>query len=117
MGWVITISKDVDWGTYEKQLATVSDFSQSLYYRVEGFPNAMKLGDDLFITYKGVIRGYQKIVALSRMDKWFFCPTTCKQYQPGYYIERSGPFHKIEHTVYPAFRGIRPFQLMSQGDK
>lgn len=100
---VITIPKSVDWSEYEKELEAVKDGKQVLNFKVNNFPKTAK-GNKCYLLHNGFIKGWMGIVGLSNKD--FICSTTGKHWK-GNFIERSGPFHKIDPIPMKGFQGFR----------
>jgi hypothetical protein len=100
---IITLPKSVKWSDYEKELKVVDDFSEVMNFKVNHFPKT-KIGSKCYLVYNGYIIGWMKIVGMS--EKEFNCSTTGKKWN-GKFIERSGPFHKIEPIPMKGFQGFR----------
>lgn len=108
MNWIITVPKTIQWSDYEKELEAVRDFGQVMNYRLPFLPKEMSIGDRCYVTWNGKVRGWMLITGIKKSDG-FICTTTYKQWPEGFYMERSGPFHKVPETPFPGFRGIRKF--------
>jgi len=102
---VITIPKSVKWDDYQKEIDAVKDGSQVMNFKVNHFPKT-EPGNKCYLVHDGNIRGWMEIVGLSEED--FTCTTTGKDFK-GKFIQRSGPFHKIEPMPMKGFQGFRYF--------
>ncbi len=109
MDWVVTVPKTESWKAYSRELATVADGSSVMNYRVRYFPKELKVGDRCFIVHDGQVRGWMKIVGLVDAPSPWQCTTTGKWWQPGKYLQRSGPFTKVDGVEMTGFRGIRQY--------
>lgn len=109
MDWIITIPQTTDWIKYLSELEDVKDYKKIMSYRLSYQPKQMQVGDRMFITYKGNVKGWMFITGI-KYKKGFICETTLKQWPDGYYVERSGPFYQVYDIKYPGFRGIRKYQ-------
>lgn len=104
--WVITIPKTIAWSEYQKELdACADDEEMVLSYRLPFKPSA-KPGEKCYVVHDGYIRGYQTIDNVEHIEG-FECLTTKKHWRDGWYIVRSGMFHKIKPIQMTGFRGIR----------
>lgn len=108
--WVITLPKTVRWEDYERELADVADGQMVMNYRTRYFPKGMKEGDRCYLVWNGRVRGWMKIVGLVDYKNPWVCQTTGARWEPGKYIQRSGPFHKVEGPAMTGFRGVRSFE-------
>lgn len=109
MNWIVTLPKTIEWEDYQKELDSVADGQWSMRYRV---PNKAKVekGDKLFITWRGRVRGWMLVTDFTFIDKPWNCLVTDKIWPPGWYVVRSGYFHKAVHIIpMKGFRGIRRF--------
>lgn len=111
--WVITIPKTVSWDSYQRELDVVKDGSQVMNYRVRGFPNGMKKGDRCYLVHDGAVRGWMAIVGLEEHGSPWRCSTTGQEWPAGKYIQRSGPFHKVDGPKMTGFRGVRKYNQES----
>ena len=102
---IITIPKSVKWTDYEKEIDAVKDYTQVMNFKVNNFPKVLK-GSKCYLLYDGNIIGWMEIVGLSEKD--FKCSTTGNDWK-GKFIERSGPFHKIDPIPMKGFQGFRYF--------
>ncbi len=100
---IITLPKSVSWDEYEKELAAVKDGNQTLNFKVNNFPKTSN-GNKCYLVYNGQIKGWMEITGLS--EKEFTCSTTGNKWK-GKFIERSGPFHKINPIPMKGFQGFR----------
>jgi len=107
--WLITIPKTVSWSDYKKELATVADGSSVMNYKSRYIPKGMKVGDRCYLVWDGRVRGWMKITGIEDRTKPWTCTTTGNQWPAGKYIQRSGPFHKVDGPEYTGFRGVREF--------
>ncbi|MEK6829560.1 MAG: hypothetical protein AABY15_05570 [Nanoarchaeota archaeon] len=105
MDIIITIPKSISWEEYKKELNAVADGSQVMNFKVNHFPKTKK-GNKCYVLHNGTIQGWMEIVGLSEED--FVCTTTGKSWK-GKFIQRSGPFHKIEPIPMKGFQGFRYF--------
>lgn len=106
MDIVVTIPKSISWKDYEKELDAVKDYSQVMNFKVNNFPKT-KPGNKCYLLYDGAIIGWMEIVGLS--EKEFDCTTTGNKWK-GKFIERSGPFHRIDPIPMKGFQGFRYFK-------
>ncbi len=106
MDIIITIPKSIQWKEYEKELEAVKDYKQVMNFKVNNFPKT-KIESKCYSLYNGFIIGWMEIVGMS--EKNFTCSTTGKDWK-GKFIERSGPFHKIEPIPMRGFQGFRYFK-------
>jgi len=106
MDIVVTIPKSSSWKDYEKELDAVKDYSQVMNFKVNNFPKT-KPGNKCYLLYDGAIIGWMEIVGLS--EKEFDCTTTGNKWK-GKFIERSGPFHRIDPIPMKGFQGFRYFK-------
>lgn len=101
---LITLPSSIKWEDYEKELKTVEDESQVMNFKVPILPKDTSNIKRVYLLYKGNIVGWQKFVGTS--DKPFKCTTTDKNWD-GKFLQRTGPFHKIDPIPYVGFRGFR----------
>lgn len=100
---IITLPRNIQWSDYEKELSAVEDYSNILNFKVSNFPKT-QVGAKCYLVHNGNILGWMKIVGLS--EKEFTCGITGKKWS-GKFIERSGPFNKIEPIPMKGFQGFR----------
>lgn len=100
---IITIPKSIKWEDYEKELEAVKDWKEIMNFKVNNFPKTAK-GNKCYVVYNGEIKGWMEITGL--LEKEFTCSTTGKDWK-GKFIERSGPFHKIDPISMKGFQGFR----------
>ena len=110
MDWAITLPKNIEWEDYEQELLFVEDWTGVLNYRVP-FKVGVKEGDRCFLVWRGQVRGWMEIMGIDHCPDGFACEVTGKQWPPGYYVQRSGPFHKVDGPAMTGFQGIRRIQL------
>lgn len=103
---IVTIPKSIQWKDYEKELISVEDYKQVMNFKVNNFPKT-KVGSKCYLLYNGFIIGWMEIVGIS--EKEFTCSTTGIKWK-GKFIERSGPFHKIQPIQMKGFQGFRYFK-------
>jgi len=109
MAWLITIPKTTPWAEYQKELAAVADGSQVMNYKTRYIPEKMKKGDRCYLVHDGRVRGWMEIVGLVEREEPWTCTTTGTRWPAGKYIQRAGPFHKVDGPAYTGFRGIREY--------
>ena len=107
--WVITIPKTVKWEDYEKEIEAVKDGSQTMWYRVPGAPSVAK-GDRMFVVWNGFVRGWMNVTG-TKLRPSFICSTTGKEWKEGWYVGRSGEFHRIDPIPMKGFQGYRRMYL------
>lgn len=107
--WVVTIPKTIPWKDYQAELAAVADHSQVMNYRTRFFPKGMVAGDRCYLVHDGRVRGWMGIVGLVDAVLPWRCTTTGKTWPAGKYIQRSGPFHKVDGPDMVGFRGVRKY--------
>lgn len=111
MDWIITLPQTIAWNQYEKELKVVEDYSSVMNYRVPYKPKA-KPNDRCFIVWKGEVRGWMEITGVKHYPEGFTCTTTGQYWRKGYYIQRSGPFYKVNKKIkMKGFRGVHKFLL------
>jgi hypothetical protein len=108
--WLVTVPKTTRWDTYQEELNAVVDGQSVINYRTRYFPKEMKTGDRCFILWNGRVRGWMKIVGLWECNEVWTCQTTGAVWQPGKYIQRSGPFYAVEGPEMQGFRGVRKYK-------
>lgn len=101
---IITLPSSIEWNDYEKELKAVEDESKVMNFKVPFLPKNTHSIKRVYLVHKGYIVGWQKFVGTS--DKPFKCSTTNKNWD-GKFIQRTGPFHKIEPIAYKGFQGFR----------
>jgi len=101
---LITLPSSIKWEDYEKELKGVEDESQVMNFKVPILPKDTSNIKRVYLVYKGNIVGWQKFVGTS--DKPFKCTTTDKNWD-GKFLQRTGPFHKIDPIPCVGFRGFR----------
>lgn len=104
---VITIPRSIAWQDYQKEIDLVKDGSSVMNFRVNHFPNT-SVGSKCYLLHDGAIRGWMEIVGFS--EEPFECSTTGKEWS-GKFIQRSGPFHKIDPIPMKGFQGFRYFDF------
>lgn len=107
---VITLPRHVEWEDYQKELDAVAGWSGVLNYRLPGLPSSDIRARQCYLVWRGFVRGWMRII---RADdhKGFRCMTTGKWRREGFYIQRSGPFHRIDPIPMRGFRGWRYFEM------
>lgn len=100
---IVTIPKKIKWVDYEKELEAVKDGVEVMNFKVNHFPKT-KEGCKCFILHDGKIKGWMEIVGLS--EEKFTCTTTGKKWS-GKFVQRSGPFNKIDEIPMKGFQGFR----------
>lgn len=109
MNWIITIPKTISWEIYQKELNSVKNGNLVLNYRVPYKPK-IKIGDRIYITWNGKVRGWMACVGVAYLPDGFTCTTAGAYWKPGYYVQRSGEFNKITEDIgYKGFQGIRRY--------
>lgn len=108
--WALTLPQTVAWEDYERELAAVRDRTAVLNYRVRYAPKGMRAGDRCYLVWRGRVRGWMEVTDVVYHEVGFTCLTTGAQWPPGYYIQRSGPFHHVEGPEMTGFRGVRGYQ-------
>lgn len=101
---LITLPSSIKWEDYEKELKAVEDESQVMNFKVPFLPKNTHHIKRVYLVYQGNIVGWQKFVGTS--DKPFKCTTTDKNWE-GKFLQRTGPFHKIEPIPCKGFQGFR----------
>lgn len=95
---LITVPKSIEWSDYEKELETVRDGFEEMFFKLSSYPKHVKVGDRCYVCHNGFIKGWMKITSLGQM-KGFECSTTGKQWNDGIYVGRSGEFHYLDNPV------------------
>lgn len=106
---LITLPSSIEWSDYEKELKNVEDESQVMNFKVPFLPKNIHHLKRVYLVYQGNIVGWQKFVGTS--DKSFKCTTTNKNWD-GKFIQRTGPFHKIDPIPYKGFQGFRYYNYI-----
>lgn len=101
---LITLPSSIKWEDYEKELKAVEDESQVMNFKVPVLPKNVSNIERVYLIHKGNIVGWQKFVGTS--DKPFKCSTTDKNWD-GKFLQRTGPFHKINPIEHKGFQGFR----------
>lgn len=102
---IVTLPSHIEWDDYKKELDKVKDYGEVMNFKVYNFPKGIHCGDRCYITHRGFVKGWMKIIGFS--EKKFTCTTTGKEYD-GKFIERSGPFHYIDKVIpMKGFQGFR----------
>ena len=101
---LITLPSSIKWEDYEKELKAVEDESQVMNFKVPFLPKNIHNIKRVYLVYQGNIVGWQKFVGTS--DKPFKCTTTDKNWD-GKFLQRTGPFHKIDPIPCKGFQGFR----------
>lgn len=107
MDIIITVPQTIPWEEYEKELKTVRDESQQMFFKVPFLPKKTNVGDRCYVCYRGAVLGYMFISHLGYING-FQCTTTNEQWDDGYYIGRTGKFHWLVDPIpYKGFQGFR----------
>jgi hypothetical protein len=101
---LITLPATVEWSDYEKELKVVEDESQVMNFRVPFMPKDTDGITKVYLVYRGNIIGWQKYVGSCM--KAFNCTTTNRDWS-GFFIQRTGPFHRIDPIPYKGFRAFK----------
>jgi len=102
---IITIPASIDWSDYQRGIDNVTEGDQVLNFKVRAFTKDSEPGKKCYVSHKNVIKGWMLITGYSNQS--FKCTTTGKVWE-GKFIQRSGPFHKLDLPVpYIGFRGFR----------
>lgn len=109
--WIVTLPKTVEWSDYEQELLTVANGEADMFFRVPKHFKSAEPGDRCYITHKGIVRGYMIIKGIERHELSFTCMFTGKQWPPGTYVKRSGPFYITPPVEVPGFQGIRRYEV------
>ena len=111
--WVVTVPKTITWEDYQTELDRASDplSINVLNYRVAYKPK-VKIDDRLFVVWNGHVRGWMHVCGIENHKEGFTCKVTGKYWKPGWYIQRTGTFHKLNpEPVMKGFQGMRRIQL------
>ncbi len=95
---LITIPKTIKWEDYKKELETVKDGNQEMSFRVSSKPTKVKPGDRCYLCHNGFIKGWM-IISNIEYRNAFDCSTTGKHWDEGWYVSRSGEFHKLDKEI------------------
>lgn len=106
--WILTIPKTVKWEVYKIEMGAVRDWNQVMRYRLPYSPAATK-GDRCFVVWNGRVRGWMEVTGTYYLKDSWKCSVTGNTWKPGWYVERSGPFHKVDGPEMRGFRGFRRF--------
>ena len=103
----ITLPMTIDWSEYDKELEQVADYKKVMNFKVPFLPKSedRKLIKKCYLLYKGNVIGWMDVFGFVD-DQNFVCDTTGKNWS-GKFIQRSGPFHKIDPISMKGFRGFR----------
>lgn len=111
MNWVLTIPKTEDWNVYEKEMELTKDYGHTMAYRLP-YKSKAEVGDRCYVVYDGRVRGWMEIVGKMSTQTGFRCTTTKRDWPPGHYILRSGPFHRIRKKIeMKGFQGLRRYKV------
>ena len=116
MDIVITIPKKVKWEDYQKELDVVKDGSQMMLYHIPLKPKENINRKRCYLCYDGYVRGWMRIIDV-RCSLQFLCSTHDTLWPEGWYVCRSGEFHKITPVPMKGFRGYRYIQEGTFEDK
>jgi hypothetical protein len=100
----ITLPSSISWEDYQKEIDLVTDGSNVMNFKVNSFPVNSGVGMKCYLCHRGQMLGWMEIVGMVEND--FTCSTTGKEWS-GKFIQRSGPFHKIDPIPMKGFRGFR----------
>ena len=104
---LITIPKTIKWEDYLKEIDTVKDSSQEMNFKVSSKPTKVSIGDRCYICHNGFIKGWMQISNIEYKDA-FDCSTTGEHWDEGWYVSRSGEFHKLDKEIsQKGFQGYR----------
>jgi len=106
MDIIVTIPKSIKWTDYEKELKKAEE-GEIMNFKVSNFPRTGP-GCKCYLLHDGFIKGWMKISGMS--EKEFTCTTTGKPWK-GKFIERTGPFYKMEKEI--AMKGFMGFKYMT----
>ena len=106
---LITIPKTIKWEDYLKEIDTVKDSSQEMNFKVSSKPTKVNIGDKCNICHNGFIKGWMIISNIEYKDA-FDCSTTGEHWDKGWYVSRSGEFHKLDKEV--PQKGFRGYHYM-----
>lgn len=107
----ITLPKTIKWSDYQRELDVVKFGEQEMNYRLSNKPSKVSVGDRCYICHDGFLKGWMTITDISYKDA-FECSTTGEQWEPGWYISRSGDFHYIKEQIpmkgFMGYKYIKP---------
>ena len=101
---IVTLPSRTEWGDYQKELDAVANRKANLRFKVGNFPSDAGRGSRCYVAWRGHVRGWMEIVGF--WSGTFICEVTEKVWS-GKFIERSGPFHKIDGPSMKGFQGWR----------
>jgi hypothetical protein len=104
--WIITLPQTVRWEDYEKELESALWGGAHLNYRVPR-PVGVEMNDRIFVVWRGRVRGWMRAVGCAHFAEGFRCMDTGANWPAGYYVQRTGAFHKVDGPEMKGFRGIR----------
>lgn len=107
--WLITLPKTIKWEDYEEELTVVEDGGETMFYKTPFKPRAVA-GDKVYTLWNGKVRGWMVCTGVIYKHEEWSCSTTAVVWGKGWYIMRSGPFHKVDGPAIKGFRGIRRFK-------
>lgn len=110
---MITIPKTIKWSEYEKELETVKDGNETMFYKVSSLPKRIHEGSRCYICYSGKVVGWMTVDFVGTMDQ-FKCSTTGKDWSDGYYVGRTGEFHYLDNE-YPQ-KGFMGYRYVNPSD-
>lgn len=106
--WALTLPQRIEWADYGRELTAVADGKSVMNYRTARAPKDMKPGDRCYVVHRGRVRGWMAVTDVVNRDEPWTCSTTGAQWPAGTYVQRSGPFHPVEHDwPMQGFRGVR----------
>lgn len=106
---IITVPSTIKWEDYQKELDLVSDWSHNLNFKVGKLPKRTSKGDKCYILYRGIVKGWHKIVGFE--TKKFKCQTTGTTWE-GNFILRSGPFNPLQREI--KMKGFQGFHYTEE---
>jgi hypothetical protein len=80
-------------------------------YHTRYIPQEMESGDRCFLVHDGRVQGWMQIMGLVDSPIPWTCTTTGRRWPAGKYIQRSGPFHRVEGPAMTGFRGVLKFEM------
>lgn len=104
MDILITLPKTILWADYLKELKAVEAYEGNLNFKVHNLPVNASVSDRCYLLYKGMVRGWMHITGLKSGS--FTCKITGVFWE-GNFIQRSGPFIRIDPIPYTGFQGFR----------
>lgn len=113
---VITVPKTVDWKDYMREISKVEDWKEQMNYKLPTLPVGVKNKtiDRCYVVHDGKVRGWMKITGCQNISKGFICTTTEKNWGPGNYLFRSGPFHPVDKDI--LMKGFMGYKIMNLSD-